>query len=149
MAKSDVLDEFIINYRNIIRLARKNSGIMIYALPGEGKSTMMHKLEEDLPKTWNFYRWGEWPVRKPFIYELSHIDPGSSKFLWPDYDIIYVLHYSREYKEAVTGIRLGDGYRPFKDYTREATYASRTGLELFARTAKNIPELKKIIAGEL
>ena len=135
-------DEFQMNYRQMVAIMKKYKRVLIYALPGEGKSTLMRKLKRKFPE-WNFYEYGYLPVEEPFIWEI--VDPETPNI--PDYDIIYCLQYSKEFKERVTGVKF-DGWRPFREYWRVKKWNELGKLNLKGKRFKRIGQLADALKGE-
>lgn len=141
-----MLDEKLMHFRNIRNIMQKYRRIAIYALPGEGKSTVISELKKKFEPEWHFYPFGGGNVVEPYVIELPDTFlPDEILDNIPTIDIIYCLQYSREYKERITGISFGNVYRPFMDYVREMKYARAGNLNLSGRRFKSIAELEKVL----
>jgi GTPase SAR1 family protein len=144
------VDEYLMHFRNISNIMKRHKRIMVYALPGEGKTTLIRALHEKYePEGWHFYNWGiNQGIKEPFIYELPHIDvPKYAKIELPTFDLIYVVQYSRDYKEALTGVSFGDEYRPMADYVKKMKYNKAGRRNLGGQRFKSIEELQKALQG--
>jgi hypothetical protein len=140
------LDEKLMHFRNIRNIMQKHRRIAIYALPGEGKSTVIEELKKKFEPEWHFYPFGGGLHKEPYVIELPDTFlPDRILNEMPAIDIIYCLQYSREYKERITGISFGDVYRPFMDYIKEMKYARAGQLNLSGRRFKSIEELENVI----
>ena len=148
MAKPKV-DEYLMHFRNLSNIMKRHKRILVYALPGEGKTTLLKALHEKFePEGWNFYDWGDTMVEEPFIYELPHADiPVHAGIELPVFDLIYVVQYSKEYKEAITGVSFGDEYRPLADYIKKMKYKKAGSRNLGGQRFKSIEELQKALQG--
>jgi len=143
-----MLDEKLMHIRNISNMMKRHKRILIYALPGEGKSTILRELKTKYPE-WTFYVFGrEVKYKEPFIYELPDAFlPEEYENALPEFDVIYCLQYSREYKERITGVSFGDVYRPMHDYLKEAKYQRAKNINIAGKKFKNLSELKKELEG--
>lgn len=127
---------------NILDLiANGKEKIVIFAAPGDGKSSLIALLKEQLASSdINWYiEEGENLMSVPYITAVSFVEDIADQFtnkaaiyfnegtteyedmkdLDFEPDAVYVLRYSREYKEAVTGITFVGDDRPFHEYTTE------------------------------
>lgn len=148
MAKPKV-DEYLMHYRNLVNIMKRHKKVLVYALPGEGKTTLLRALQQKYPD-WNFYDFGEENLLKePYIYELPHafLPKYANVSLPTDFDLIYVIQYSREYKEALTGVSFGDEYRPMSDYVRKQKYNQAGSRNLSGQRFKSIQALKNALQG--
>lgn len=145
--KPDV-DEYLLHFRKIQRLMKKHKRIILYGVPGEGKSTIMNALKRKYgPVGWNFYHFHRLPAEEPFIWELSNPEPDPSVI--PKFDVIYCIQYTTNYKESVTGVKFSDGdWRPLREYVTRAQWRERGKNNIATREAKSLSELKKIVKGE-
>jgi hypothetical protein len=138
------VDEFIVNLRLIENIMKKHTKIGIYALPGEGKSTLVFKLREKyLDTDWHFYEMGERPVEEPYVWAFI-----SDEQTTPEFDIIYCLSYSRDFKESKTGVTFhGDDWRPFRDYYQVALRRRQNKIskKLRGKTVKTMKDLQKLL----
>ena len=150
MAKPKV-DEYLMHYRNLVNIMKRHKRILVYALPGEGKTTLLRALQEKYePDGWNFYEFGTAEeYKKPFVYELSHafIPKYASVSIPEKFDLIYVIQYSREYKEAITGISFGDVYKPMSAYVTEMKYKQAGSRNLAGKRFKSIKALQDALQG--
>lgn len=150
MAKPKV-DEYLMHYRNIVNIMKRHKRVLVYALPGEGKTTLLRALEEKYtPEGWNFYDFGiVEEFKEPFIYELSHafIPERASVTIPKKFDLIYVIQYSREYKEALTGVSFGDVYKPMSAYVTEMKYKQAGRRNLAGKRFKSIKALQDALQG--
>jgi hypothetical protein len=140
-------DEFRMHLYLIQKLMNKHNKILIYALPGEGKTRIMMSLMKKFANSeWAFYDLGEHPVESDkYVYAL--ISPDQA-FI-PKYDIIYCIQYSREYKEEVTGVSFPDNlWRPMAEYARRAEWDKFGKANLIGRKVNSITNLRKILNGE-
>jgi deoxyadenosine/deoxycytidine kinase len=146
MRLKTISDEFIRHIRLVERLMKKHDRIGIYAQPGEGKSTLVRALREKYQDTnWHFYEMGEDPVDSPFLFAFI-----SEKQQVPDFDIIFCMQYSTEYKESVSGVYFSDDeWHPMSDYTDLAMKRRMGKLNITGKTCKNMNELKKLLNGEV
>lgn len=150
MAKPKV-DEYLMHYRNLVNIMKRHKRIVVYALSGEGKTTLLRTLKEKYePEGWNFYDFGEVEYKEPFVYELPHafLPKYTDAILPEEYDLVYVIQYSREYKEAITGVSFGDEYRPLSEYVRKMKYKQAHNSNLGGQRFKTIADLQKAIQGE-
>lgn len=140
------MDELRLHIRYIGHMMRKKRRILLFGLPGEGKSTLMNALQKKYPD-WNFYDFGENidECKEPFIYSIIHPDQEV-----PDYDEIYCIQYSTAFKEKLTGIKFPPGeWRPIADYFQKAEYNQRAKININGRKAGSMTELRKILKGEI
>ena len=143
------VDEYLMHFRNISNIMKRHKRIMVYALPGEGKTTILKALQEKYKSEgWNFYDFGENIIEEPFIYELPHADiPKYSPIKLPKFDLIYVIQYSKEFKEALTGISFGEEYRPMADYVKMMKYKKAGNTNLGGKRFKSIEALQEALQG--
>lgn len=128
-------------------MMKKRRRILLYGLPGEGKSTIVNALKKKYPD-WNFYDFGENPesVMEPFVYSI--ISPEQVNV--PDFDEIYCVQYSTEYKEQVSGTKFPLGeWHPMSEYLQKAEYEQRAKININGRKAGSLEELKRILRGEI
>jgi hypothetical protein len=136
MAKQD---EFLMNFNQMVAIMNRYKRVLLYALPGEGKSTLMRKLEKKFPE-FNFYEYGYEPVEEPFVYEITGADEPDI----PEFDIIYCIQYSKEYKERITGIKF-DTWRPFREYRNALRWKKMGELNLKGKRFKKISQLQDVL----
>lgn len=149
MAKPKV-DEYLMHYRNLVNIMKRHKRIVVYALSGEGKTTLLKTLQEKYePEGWNFYDFGGVEFKEPYIYELPHafLPKYHGATLPTDYDLVYVIQYSREYKEALTGVSFGDEYRPMSDYVKRMKYNQAHRTNLGGKRFKTIADLQTALQG--
>lgn len=144
------IDEYLMHYRNLVKIMKRNKRIVVYALSGEGKTTLLRTLQEKFePEGWNFYDFGATECVEPFIFELPEAFlPKYTDAVLPKFDVLYAIQYSREYKEAVSGVSFGDVYRPLSDYMKEMKYQRAHRNNIGGRKFKSVDELKRAIQGE-
>ena len=136
-----VKDEFRLHIYDLSKLIVKYPKILLYGPYGEGKSTLLDSLKNKFPDV-NFYTTGGGPVKVPFVHVL--VDPDQQRY--PDYDIIYCMQYSTEYKEGRTGYKFPPGeWRPMVDYVKKVKEKRRNNNNLSGRTFKSIDQLRKEI----
>jgi len=142
------IDEKLMHFRNLSNIMKRYKKIAIYALPGEGKSTIIQMLKEKYEPEWNFYDFGTGDYTEPYVYELPEAFlPEALEEVLPPVDIIYGFQYSREYKESISGITFGDMYRPLSDYLREMKYERAKKCNISGRRFKSMNELRKALQG--
>lgn len=144
------VDEYLMHYRNIVNIMKRHKRILVYAMPGEGKSTLLRGLEKKFSDEWNFYEFGySDEFIEPFIYELSFAFlPEDSNITIPEkFDLIYSIQYSKEYKEAVSGVSFGDEYRPLADYLRKRDMIKMGKRNLAGKRFKSLKALQDAIQG--
>jgi deoxyadenosine/deoxycytidine kinase len=140
------VDEFLLHMRLIEKFMKKFSRIGVYGLPGEGKTTLIMALREKYQDTeWHFYEMGENPVEAPFIFAfISEEQPV------PEFDTIFCMQYSTNYKESVTGVYFpADEWRPMADYVKVALRKRMGKLNITGKRVKNMNQLKKLLNGEV
>ena len=138
----EVKDEFRLHLYYISKLIQKYSRILVYAIPGEGKSKLLRTLSLKFPDV-NFYDLGENVAEEPFVYTI--ISPEQINI--PEFDIIYCVQYSTEYKEAQTGISFPPGeWRPMEEYVQKAEWNKKGQKNLAGRTVKDLGKLKELIS---
>lgn len=147
------MDEFKERLDELLSLIRsgKYTRIAVFSVPGEGKTTLIEAAGRELgdDSGWNIYSWEESSVEFIKIpYVLSIIDPETDIFdAYPEKapEIIYVLSYSDEYKQRMTGVDIGPGktFREHARFKRDLVY------QTFARNVKttvsSLPELKEMM----
>jgi hypothetical protein len=146
------VNEYLMHYRNIVNIMKRHKKILVYALPGEGKTTLLRAIKEKFePDGWNFYDFGvNEELKVPYIYELPHafLPQYAGIELPTDFDLIYVIQYSREYKEDLTGVSFGDEYRPMSDYVKRMKYNQAHKNNLGGKRFKTIADLQAALQGE-
>lgn len=136
-----VKDEFRLHLYYIGKLIKKYSRVLVYALPGEGKSSILRTLKNKFPDV-NFYDLGENVVEEPFVYAI--ISPEQVNI--PEFDVIYCVCYSTEYKEAQSGVKFPlDEWRPMEKYIQKAEWNKRGKNNLAGKTAKSLDKLRELI----
>jgi len=136
-------DELRLNLMMMDRLMKKYQAIGVYALPGEGKSFLIRKLMEKYRNTeWNFYDQMNSEPEEPFVWAFINENVPE---LCPDFDVIYCLQYSTDYKESITGMILPGPWNPMQDYHKAAEYRRMGNLDIKAKYVKNLTELKKLL----
>lgn len=140
------VDELRLHLQVIERLMLKYRKIGIFALPGEGKTTLILRLKEKYIDTeWHFYEMMENIAEEPYVYAFISTEMDDL----PEFDIIYCLQYSQDYKESVSGITFTDGlWRPIEEYMKAAEYKRMGSLNLLGKYVKSMDALKKLLAGE-
>ena len=146
MTTNEIRDEYIAHMRVIERLMKKYNKIGVFALPGEGKTHLIMSLRERYQDTqWNFYELGEDPVTDPYVYDFI-----SDKQIVPDFDIIFCMQYSKQYKEALSGVKFEDGeWHPMDDYIQKAHRQRMGKINIAGKTVKNMNELSILLNNEV
>ena len=144
--RKPLVDELRLHLQIIERLMEKYNKIGVFALPGEGKTTVINRLREKYKDTkWFFYDMMEDMVQEPFVYAFISVDVDDL----PEFDVIYCLQYSQDYKESISGITYTDGlWRPLEDYMKASEYRRMSKLNLLGKYVKSMDALKKLLAGE-
>lgn len=135
-------DEFKLHYRVLQNMMTKYNRIVIFAHPGSGKSLILSKLMEKYEGTkWNFYDGvSHNAIKIPFVYVSFHVE------IIPDADIYYILQYSEDYKEAVTGIKFTDNFpRPIREYARAADWYKISQSDLRGKKFRTKADLKRAV----
>lgn len=136
-----VKDEFRLHLYYITKLVKKYPRVLVYAPFGEGKKTIFDSLEKKFPGV-NFYHSGYFPPDEPFVYAIT--DPNQQNI--PDFDIIYCMQYSTEYKESQTGYRFEPGeWRPFGEYVRKIKQRKIGQRNLSGKTFKALDKLREAV----
>lgn len=136
-----VKDEFRLHLYYLSKLIIKYPKILVYGPIGEGKSTIFDTLKKKFPEV-NFYNSGQNPVDAPFVYSFFSPD---QQYL-PDFDIIYCMQYSTEYKEGRTGYKFPKGeWRPIADYVKKVEESKRNNNNLSGKTFKALDKLRVAI----
>lgn len=144
------VDEFRMNLMFIERLMGKYRRIGVFALAGEGKTTLINRLREKFAGTeWYFYDMMEDIVNDPFVYAFISADIPDL----PEFDVIFCHTYTDDYKEAVTGVTFNDGqWHPMEDYAKAAERKEMGRLhaegKLQGKYVKSMDALKKLLRGE-
>lgn len=137
-----VKDEFRLNLYYLTKLITKYPRILVYAPYGSGKATLMKSLEKKFPEV-NFYPSMGWPVKVPFVCSL--LDPDNERI--PEFDRIYCIQYSTEYKEAQTGYRFPPGeYHSIGDYVKKVKEEKRSRYNLSGKTFGSLDQLREAIS---
>ncbi|MHA2030689.1 MAG: hypothetical protein ACW99Q_14990 [Candidatus Kariarchaeaceae archaeon] len=144
-------DEVRIHLRLIENLMKRYRRIAVYAPPNSGKSNVMFKLIKKYENTeWNIYEGGEmfmdgstWESREPYVYAIiSTVQEGTT----PPFDIFYILQYSTDYKESVSGVRFTDGsHRPIGEYMRHSQYFGHENKNLLGKKVRTWAALRKMV----
>ena len=136
-----VKDEFRLHLYYLTKLIEKYPRVLLYGPYGEGKSTIMKTLKKKFSDV-NFYPAGGGPVEEPFVFVL--VDPNQLRI--PEFDIIYCMQYSTEYKEDRTGYKFPVGeWRPMVDYIKKVNDAKRKDNNLSGKTFKALDKLRAAI----
>ena len=134
-----VKDEFRLHLYYLSNLIVKYPRIVVYGPYGEGKDTLFRTLKKKFSDV-NFYA-GENGLESPFVYAIMDTDD-----IIPEFDIIYCMQYSTEYKEGRTGYVFPDGeWHPMIDYVEKAENIKKSKRNLSGKTFKTIEQLKKAI----
>jgi hypothetical protein len=143
------VDELRSNLLLVQALMNKYTKIGIFAVADAGMSTFMKRLREKFAGTnWHIYDGMEnMGVQEPFVYSFMS---DEYEYL-PEFDVIYTLNYSQDYKESVTGVTFPDGlWRPIGEYSRVALYKHMGTLDskLQSKYVKSMKSFKKLFRGE-
>jgi hypothetical protein len=138
------VDELLLNIRLIERLMKRNRKIGIFGLPGEGKSYLIRKLAEKYRETeWHFYDLMNTKVEEPFVWAFIN----ENIINHPEFDVIYCLQYSTDYKESITGISFPD-WKPMTEYQKMAEYRRMGKIDIKGKFVKNLKQLKNLLNEE-
>ena len=142
-------DEYSLHLRLIQNLMGRYKRIGLFSIPDGGKTRVMRKLMVKFEDTeWTLYDQGEHfldgsDYQEPFIY--SFISP--LQIMPENLETIYVLQYSTEYKEAVSGIRFNDGiFRPIGEYFKYSNWHHFGQNDLRGKSVKSVGALRKYIS---
>ena len=143
-------DEYRLHLRLVENLMSRYTRIGVFGLQESGKSRVVRKLMNKFEDTeWSFYDMGEVFLdgeqhKEPFVFSFVH--PKQEPFI-PKFDVIYIVQYSRAYKEAISGIRFDDDIeRPMGVYMRYSDWHHYGVQDLRGKSVKNINALKKYIS---
>lgn len=137
-----VKDEFRLHLYYISKLIVKYPRLLVYGPFGEGKSTLFKSLKKKHSDV-SFYSAGENVVDTPFVYAI--ISPDQPNI--PEFDIIYCMQYSTEYKEDRIGYKFPKGeWRPMVDYVKKINDAKRKNKNLSGKTFKALDKLVAAIS---
>jgi hypothetical protein len=140
--KMTVKDERRLHLYYLSKLIGKYSRILVYGPWGEGKTYLFKDLKLKFPDV-NFYSFGENEVSEPYVYAITEINPD---YFIPDFDIIYCMQYSTEYKEGRTGYSFNDKeWHPMAEYVEKQNYIQIGQKNLSGKTFKSIDKLVKAI----
>ncbi len=133
-----VKDEFRLHLYYLSKLIVKYPRILLYGPHGEGKATLFKTLKKKFPGV-NFYSGPGEQIEEPFVCAL--MDPNQQQHI-PEFDIIYCMQYSTEYKEDRTGYKFPRGeWRPMVDYVKKVNDRNRKVNNLSGKTFKAIDKL--------
>lgn len=142
--KDEVKDEFRLHLYYLSKLIVKYPKILVYGYYGEGKSTLFKSLKLKYPAV-NFYSNSQNDIEEPFVYVINTPD---DPFI-PNFDRIYCIQYSTEYKEKTTGVSFPRGeWRPMADYVEKAELIKQNKINLSGKIFGSLAELKKAIEEE-
>lgn len=136
-----VKDEQRLHLYYLAKLIVKYPRILVFGPYGEGKTTLFRSLKLKFPNV-NFYSFGDSEVLEPFVYGFSEVDDNV-----PEFDVIYCMQYSKEYKEGRTGYSFNDGeWHPMVDYVDKIKNRQLQKREnLSGKTFKSLNQLRKVL----
>lgn len=136
-----VKDEFRLHLYYLTKLIVKYPRVLLYGPYGEGKATLFKTLKKKFSDV-NFYSFGENLVEQPFVYVIETPDD----FYIPEFDIIYCMQYSTEYKEDRTGYVFPAGeWHPMIDYIDKVENRKKGARNLSGKTFKALDKLRAVI----
>jgi len=135
-----VKDEFRLHIFYLSKLMEKYPRVLLYGPYGEGKATLFRTLKKKFTDV-SFYSFGENEVECPFVYAIS-----SDEDYTPEFDIIYCMQYSTEYKEDRTKYTFPAGeWHPMIDYVEKAKNREKGRINLSGKTFKALDKLRAAI----
>jgi len=149
--KKPKLDEYRIHLQYIEKLMGKYRRIGIFAPAGEGKTTVINVLRKKFEDTeWNFYDNMDDTYSEPYVYAFIAMVEDI-----PEFDAIYTLTYSTDYKESITGVVFNDGMiHTMEEYSQAAERRHLASLNLLGKYVKSDynktanQKLERLLAGE-
>ena len=143
--KKPEVDEFRLHLRIIESIMKKYKRIVVFTVIGGGKSYFLWKLQEKYANTdWNFYEGTMNKLEEPYIYGMFDLREEPD----PTPEIYYILQYSTDYKEAISGVRFTDGFpRQLGEYIKYSNMYGFNSKDLRGKRVKSKEEMKKLVGG--
>jgi len=141
--KKPEVDEFKLHLRIVESIMKKYRRIVIFTPIGGGKSHLIWILKQKYDGTnWNFYEGQIGGIEEPYVYGMFDLREDIPA------DMFYILQYSTDYKEAISGVRFTDGFpRQMGEYIKYSNMYGFNSKDLRGKRVKSKEEMKKLVGG--